>query len=124
MAEQPTTTDRTFSLPSHSRYKDTDVLDLGNGGTAFGLFRTPEEVADLDRNALPIDRVYQDGEGPNLDAVAVRNYGPGFERAWWAIAAANGVVDADRQPGLLAEGLAIPSRLTLDAVQARRPYRG
>ncbi len=53
-----------------------------------------------------------------LDLLAVRYYGPGYERMWWSIAMANAMIDPEREmfPG---QQLLIPPRASVSQFLSR-----
>jgi phage tail protein X len=77
-----------------SRYKDTLVY-LDGGTRSQGVFKCPDYLSTPTPEWKNITlRATDLGQ---LDAVAVRLYGPGMEALWWVILQANGVVHQERE---------------------------
>jgi hypothetical protein len=98
-----------------SRYKDTSLY-TGERGLEYALFEPPKEfetveIQDTKHNLTESDI-------GNLDALAVRYFGRGYEQAWWAIALYNGIIDEefDLSPG---DTISIPSRAVVNQFIAR-----
>lgn len=104
-----------ISLSNFSRYKDTAVYADSDGVTRFALWEPPKEFVSVSNPTL--HRVTQDEIG-FLDGIAVRYYGIGYERLWWVILQANGLIDPEREiyPGQV---LVIPPRTAVQQFLAR-----
>lgn len=93
-------------VSNQSRYKDTLVFE-GDRGPEFGLTELPAEFQENDI----ADRVHRvvAAEVGFLDQIAARYYGPGYEKLWWVLAQANGIIDPAQEmfPGMV---LRIPQR--------------
>lgn len=82
-------------MASTTRYKDT--LEYGDRtfGSVQGLFVLPAEfrTVGMDWTTYTV----KEGDIGSMDRVASVKYGAGNEWAWWAILAANGIVDPERE---------------------------
>ena len=99
-----------------SRYKDTSVYNTEQFGPVFALMELPEEFATPreDESTYIVKR----GDIGFLDQIAVRYFGPGFERMAWVIAVVNRIVDPDFDM-FVNQILRIPSRRTVLEYQSR-----
>jgi len=96
----------TIGISVRSRYKDTDVYS-GTTEPEFGLFTEPEEFVE-DDGSWKRHRVLPQDIG-NLDALAVRYFGIGYEGLWWAIAMANAMINPEEEM-VAGDVIVIPSR--------------
>lgn len=82
---------------THTRYKDTPVIpDPGDGkGDRHGLWVPPEEFENVAAEDMQLETAAS--AGGFLDEVAFRAYGSGYERYWWVIARAQGIIDPERE---------------------------
>lgn len=96
-------------VPRDSRYKDTPVY-ADPFGTVFALMEPPVEFVEPrpDEKLHTVTRA----EVGMLDHLAVRYWGPSFERFWWVIGLVNRLIDPDQdmRPGQV---LRVPSRATV-----------
>ena len=101
----------TLQVRRDSRYKKA-TAHSGDRGTEFSLLPVLEDFYSLGSQYRV--HVVEDLDIGFLDRVAVRYYGPGNERFWWAIAYANAIVDqeSDLTPGQI---LVVPPR---EAIQS------
>lgn len=105
-----------LTLSRLSRYKDTPVFQAGDF-VEFGLWEPPAEFQTQPAGSqIHTVKAHEVGF---LDILAARYYGDGYEELWWSIAAANGIIDQERDmyPGMK---LVIPP----DARRARFVGRG
>jgi hypothetical protein len=83
----------TITLSALSRYKGTKAYEAADGTPEFALWEAPIEFIE-DRDGYREHRVKQNEVG-FLDLLTGRYFGPNYEALWWAIAAANGMVDPE-----------------------------
>ena len=99
-----------------SRYKDTGVYLHPEFRAFYELLEVPVEF-QTQRDDESLYRVERKDIG-QLDQLAFRFYGAGFEKFWWVIALINRIADPDNDMNL-GDVLRIPSRATVLEFQAR-----
>ncbi len=102
----------TLRISNFSTYKDTKVYtDPLDHTPVFALMEAPPEFTDVDEGTGTAHTVAVHEIG-FLDALAVRYYGPGYERLWRVIAIANAMVDPEREM-YAGQTIVIPSRTSV-----------
>lgn len=99
-----------------SRYKDTRVYGTEQFGPVFALMELQPEFAEP-RNDETTHIVKKTDIG-FVDQIAVRYYGPGFEKLGWVIALVNRIIDPDLDM-FVNQILRIPARRTVLEFQSR-----
>lgn len=103
-------------VATSSRYKDTRVYASRQFGPLFALMELPPEFAEsrADESGYIVRKV----DVGFLDQIAVRYYGPGFEKFWWVLALVNRIIDPDLDM-FVNQKLRVPSRATVLEFNAR-----
>lgn len=99
-----------------SRYKDTRVYGTEQFGPVFALMELPQEFTESREDETT--HVVKRTDIGFLDQLAVRYYGPGFEKLAWTIALLNRIIDPDEDM-FVNQVLRIPSRRTVLEFQSR-----
>lgn len=105
-----------IGIAADSRYKDTPLYTAPDGQPEFALMEPPVEFS-TEQTSFQVHRVARNEIG-FLDVLAVRYYGQGQERLWWAIALANALVDPERDM-YVGQVLVIPSRSRINSFISR-----
>jgi len=103
-------------VATSSRYKDTGIYATDQFGPVFALMELPQEFAEAreDETVYTVRKV----DVGFLDQIAVRHYGPGFEKFWWVLALVNRIIDPDHDM-FVNQSLRVPSRATVLEFNAR-----
>jgi hypothetical protein len=104
----------TIRISNFSRYKDTKVYtDERDGLAVFAPMEGPREFTTPGAITTTVIHTVSAPEIGFLDMLAVRYYGPGYERLWWAIAHKNAMIDPEREM-YAGQRIVIPSRAEIN----------